>query len=185
MIPTLVFIRQGPAFLACIWRGAALEQVEILLEKVGLGGKRTITANALSHGDQRLLEVAVALAVEPALLFLDEPTAGMNPEERVQVLKNIRQLSREGETIFVLVEHDMDVVFSLSERVIVLTGVNCWEMGVRRKSRRMSRSGKSIWEIRLKYGPIRVGSPDGVRSTFGKPFRRDPEAIPDIGEGYD
>jgi branched-chain amino acid transport system ATP-binding protein len=77
-------------------------------------------ANALSHGDQRLLEVGVALAVEPILLFLDEPTAGMNPVERVQLLENIRQLSRDGQTTFVLVEHDMDIVFSLSERVIVL-----------------------------------------------------------------
>ena len=62
----------------------------------------------------------MALAVKPALLFLDEPTAGMNPVERVKVLENMRQLSREGQTTFVLVEHDMDVVFSLSERVIVL-----------------------------------------------------------------
>jgi branched-chain amino acid transport system ATP-binding protein len=62
----------------------------------------------------------VALAVDPTLLFLDEPTAGMNPVERVQLLNNIRQLSRSGRTTFVLVEHDMDIVFSLSERVIVL-----------------------------------------------------------------
>jgi branched-chain amino acid transport system ATP-binding protein len=54
------------------------------------------------------------------MLFLDEPTAGMNPVERVKVLENIRQLSREGQTTFVLVEHDMDIVFSLSERVVVL-----------------------------------------------------------------
>ena len=90
------------------------------MEKVGLSEKRNIVANALSHGDQRLLEVGVALAVDPILLFLDEPTAGMNPVERVQLLNNIRQLSRYGRTTFVLVEHDMDIVFSCPKRVIVL-----------------------------------------------------------------
>jgi branched-chain amino acid transport system ATP-binding protein len=91
-----------------------------VLEKVGLSNRKDTVANALSHGDQRLLEVGVALAVNPSLLFLDEPTAGMNPVERVRLLENIRQLSRDGRTTFVLVEHDMDIVFSLSDRVIVL-----------------------------------------------------------------
>lgn len=95
-------------------------QAEAVLEKVGLINRKDAVANALSHGDQRLLEVGVALAVNPVLLFLDEPTAGMNPVERVRLLENIRQLSRHGRTTFVLVEHDMDIVFSLSERVIVL-----------------------------------------------------------------
>jgi branched-chain amino acid transport system ATP-binding protein len=67
-----------------------------------------------------VLEVGIALAAKPKLLFLDEPTAGMNPVERVKILDNIRQLSAVGKTTFVIVEHDMDVVFSLSERVIVL-----------------------------------------------------------------
>jgi branched-chain amino acid transport system ATP-binding protein len=62
----------------------------------------------------------VALAARPKLLFLDEPTAGMNPVERVRILENIRRLSVNKETTFVIVEHDMDIVFSLSERVIVL-----------------------------------------------------------------
>jgi branched-chain amino acid transport system ATP-binding protein len=95
-------------------------QAETILEKVGLINRKGAVATALSHGDQRLLEVGVALAVNPSLLFLDEPTAGMNPVERVRLLENIRQLSQHGRTTFVLVEHDMDIVFSLSERVIVL-----------------------------------------------------------------
>ena len=77
-------------------------------------------ANALSHGDQRLLEVAIALAAKPKLLFLDEPTAGMNPLERTKILRNIRELANTGDVTFVIVEHDMDVVFSLSDRVITL-----------------------------------------------------------------
>ncbi|MBK5094737.1 MAG: ABC transporter ATP-binding protein, partial [Deltaproteobacteria bacterium] len=71
-------------------------------------------------GDQRLLEVGVALAARATLLFLDEPTAGMNPVERSRLLEDIRRLAREGQTTFVVVEHDMDVVFALSERIIVL-----------------------------------------------------------------
>jgi branched-chain amino acid transport system ATP-binding protein len=96
------------------------KKAEALLQKVGLMDRSGTPANALSHGDQRLLEVGVALAVNPTLLFLDEPTAGMNPVERVQLLENIRNLSRDGRTTFVLVEHDMDIVFSLSDRVVVL-----------------------------------------------------------------
>ena len=59
----------------------------------------------------------MALAARPALLFLDEPTAGMNPAERTRLLDSVRRLAREGRTTFVVVEHDMDVVFSLSARV--------------------------------------------------------------------
>ena len=94
--------------------------VEEILARVGLSAERDTLASALSHGDQRLLEVGVALASRPTLLFLDEPTAGMNPVERSRLLEDIRRLAREGQTTFVVVEHDMDVVFALSERIIVL-----------------------------------------------------------------
>lgn len=121
MIPVLTMAGKSRTLFSPISREVpSALKVEALLEKVGLSEKRNTVANALSHGDQRLLEVGVALAVDPILLFLDEPTAGMNPVERVQLLNNIRQLSRGGRTTFVLVEHDMDIVFSLSERVIVL-----------------------------------------------------------------
>ncbi len=91
-----------------------------VLERVGLLDQAQMPAKALSHGDQRLLEVAIALAAKPKLLFLDEPTAGMNPMERTKILHNIRELANTGEVTFVIVEHDMDVVFSLSDRVITL-----------------------------------------------------------------
>jgi len=99
---------------------AVLRETEAILSMVALLPERDTPATALSHGDLRLLEVGVALAAAPTLLFLDEPTAGMNPVERVRLLENIRELAREGRTTFVVVEHDMDVVFSLSERIIVL-----------------------------------------------------------------
>jgi len=96
------------------------KEADRILERIGLTAERDTPAGMLSHGDQRLLEVGVALAARPTLLFLDEPTAGMNPVERSRLLEDIRRLSREGRTTFVVVEHDMDVVFSLSERIIVL-----------------------------------------------------------------
>lgn len=98
----------------------ANERVDHLLKEIGLLEKRNLIAGTLSHGDQRLLEIGLAMAPEPKLLFLDEPTAGMNPVERVRVLENIRRLSVEKESTFVIVEHDMDIVFSLSDRIVVL-----------------------------------------------------------------
>jgi branched-chain amino acid transport system ATP-binding protein len=96
------------------------ERVDQLLKEIGLLNKKELPAGTLSHGDQRLLEIGLAMASEPKLLFLDEPTAGMNPVERVKVLENIRRLSREKQSTFVIVEHDMDIVFSLSDRIVVL-----------------------------------------------------------------
>ncbi len=95
-------------------------EVNEILEMIGLAAEAGTTASALSHGDERVLEVGIAMAARPKLLFLDEPTAGMNPVERVRILENIRRLSEQGRTTFVIVEHDMDIVFSLSQRVIVL-----------------------------------------------------------------
>jgi branched-chain amino acid transport system ATP-binding protein len=96
------------------------ERVEKLLTELGMTNKKDLPAGTLSHGDQRLLEIGLAMASEPKLLFLDEPTAGMNPVERVKVLENIRRLSREKNSTFVIIEHDMDIVFALSDRIIVM-----------------------------------------------------------------
>ncbi len=96
------------------------QRVERLLIEIGLADKKGLPAGTLSHGDQRLLEIGLAMASEPRLLFLDEPTAGMNPVERVKVLENIRRLSKEKQSTFVIVEHDMDIVFSLSDRIMVM-----------------------------------------------------------------
>jgi branched-chain amino acid transport system ATP-binding protein len=99
---------------------AVHREVNEILERIGLAAQAGTVASALSHGDERVLEVGIAMAARPKLLFLDEPTAGMNPIERKQILENIRRLSDQGRTTFVIVEHDMDIVFSLSQRVIVL-----------------------------------------------------------------
>jgi branched-chain amino acid transport system ATP-binding protein len=121
LIPALAAAgRTHRLFAAASRETAARADAAAVLERVGLSAHRDLRASALSHGDRHLLEVGVALAARPTLLFLDEPTAGMNPLERARLLDSIRGLAREGRTTFVLVEHDMDVVFSLSERVVVL-----------------------------------------------------------------
>ncbi len=96
------------------------EAAETILQDIGLWPMRHIPAQALSHGDQRLLEIGIAMASSPRLLFLDEPTAGMNPVERRSVLEHIRNMVEAQHATFVIVEHDMDVVFSLSDRIVVM-----------------------------------------------------------------
>ncbi len=121
LVPALAAAgRAGRPFAPVSREAAARAEAEAMLERIGLAARRDVLASALSHGDKHLLEVGVALAARPALLFLDEPTAGMNPVERAQLLGSIRALAAGGRTTFVVVEHDMDVVFSLSQRVVVL-----------------------------------------------------------------
>jgi branched-chain amino acid transport system ATP-binding protein len=120
-IPVLAVKRRATSMLRRVTSDREVQaDVEKILDRVGLGDQAHMTAAALSHGDQRLVEVAIALAAKPRLLFLDEPTAGMNPVERTRILQNIKQLSQTGDVTFVIVEHDMDVVFSLSDRVIAM-----------------------------------------------------------------
>ena len=102
-------------------RGAlkeASEQADFLLERVGLAHLRGKTVADLAHGQQRALEIAMALASEPRLLLMDEPTAGMSPEETRIMMDLIGQLSTERTVV--LVEHKMKLVMGLCERLIVL-----------------------------------------------------------------
>jgi branched-chain amino acid transport system ATP-binding protein len=89
-----------------------------LLERVGLHERADVVAGVLAHGEQRQLEVALALATRPALLLLDEPMAGMGPDESAQMVKLIASLR--SDLTIVLVEHDMDAVFRLADRISVL-----------------------------------------------------------------
>ena len=98
----------------------ALAEAEQILKEIGLWEERDHPAGALSHGDQRLLELGIAIASNPELCLLDEPSAGLTPVERATVLYLIRKLAGERRTTFVIVEHDMDVVFSLSDWIVVM-----------------------------------------------------------------
>jgi branched-chain amino acid transport system ATP-binding protein len=91
-----------------------------LLAYVGLDGQGEVTAKNLSYGDQRRLEIARALASEPQLLLLDEPTAGMNPQETAQMTRFINQMRHDLALTILLIEHDMKVVMGISDRVAVL-----------------------------------------------------------------
>ena len=88
------------------------------LERVGLGSRAETLVSKLSHGEQRELELAVALATKPHLLLLDEPMAGLGSTESARMVKLLQELRRE--VTIVLVEHDMDAVFALADRITVL-----------------------------------------------------------------
>ena len=94
------------------------EETQAILERLGLRDKGKMLASSLSHGDQRLLEIGVALAGAPRLLLLDEPTAGMSPRETEQTMRLIRQLAKDVAVI--LVEHDMEVVMTISDKISVM-----------------------------------------------------------------
>jgi len=93
-------------------------ETEEVLKRINLDGERDIPASQLSYGKSRSLEISMALATDPDLVMLDEPTAGMSVDETHNAVELIRRLT-EGKTM-VIIEHDMDVVFSLADRITVL-----------------------------------------------------------------
>ena len=96
------------------------DEVQAMLEQTGLASKSERPVGELAHGDQRAAEIAMALALRPRMLLLDEPTAGMGEQETFQMTQLIRKLHRESGFTIVLIEHDMRVVFHLADRVTVL-----------------------------------------------------------------
>jgi len=105
------------------WRPARREEAlrapaRKILDEVGLGARAEIIAANLAHGEQRQLEIAMALATSPRLLLLDEPVAGMGIEESQRMVQFLGTLK--GRRTMILVEHDMDAVFSLADRISVL-----------------------------------------------------------------
>jgi branched-chain amino acid transport system ATP-binding protein len=108
--------------LFTLWsdRRDLMDAADAILERVRLADKRDAAASALSHGDQRKLEVALLIALEPDVFMFDEPTAGMSVDEVPTILEIIGELKRDPTKTILLVEHKMDVVRSLAERIIVL-----------------------------------------------------------------
>ena len=101
-------------------RRLMLGETEALLERLGLADEADKPAGTLSYGDRRRLEVALALACEPELLLLDEPTSGMSVSEKPALVQLIQEIVKEKGVTTVLIEHDMDVVFSVSDRITVM-----------------------------------------------------------------
>ncbi len=107
------------------WLGAdarkgVQKQVAELLESTGLASKADRLVGELSHGDQRAAEIAMALALRPRLLLLDEPTAGMGEQETYEITQLVRRLHKDAKLTILLIEHDMRVIFHLADRITVL-----------------------------------------------------------------
>lgn len=102
--------------------GAALYRDETaeVLETVGLAGDAAMLAGLLAYGKQKQLELAIALAAEPELLLLDEPTAGMSPQETAESIQLIDRITSERDLTLLFTEHDMDVVFTIADTISVL-----------------------------------------------------------------
>ena len=99
----------------------ARPQADEVMDLVGLRSRAGTLSGNLSHGDQKLLDIALALALEPRVLLLDEPTAGMGPEERWQMIETVRQLWERKKMTLIFIEHDMDIVFKYAQTIRVLS----------------------------------------------------------------
>jgi branched-chain amino acid transport system ATP-binding protein len=113
--------RSGSSF--SFWKPLASEralfdEARALLDQVGLGARADALAGNLAHGEQRQLEVGLALATQPKLLLLDEPMAGMGPDESERMIELVQELKKS--IALLLIEHDMDAVFRLADRISVL-----------------------------------------------------------------
>ncbi|MGB3837142.1 ABC transporter ATP-binding protein [Castellaniella sp.] len=96
------------------------QQATQLLQDLGLTHLAEQIAGTISYGDKRLVEIAMVLAIRPELVLLDEPTAGMTPDETGRVVELVRGLARTGKYTFLITEHDMRVVFDLADRILVM-----------------------------------------------------------------
>jgi len=97
-----------------------VEETRQILDRVGLNDQQLALAGSLSHGDKRILEIAIALGNEPELLILDEPTAGMSPDETAATMALVQRLAREQGLTILFCEHDMDVVFNVATSIMVM-----------------------------------------------------------------
>jgi branched-chain amino acid transport system ATP-binding protein len=118
-----IFSRQGKAL-----RMASLSQHDHdvrrealeVLGQFGLAGMSSLPAGALAQGERKLLDVAIAYALRPKLLFLDEPTSGVSTRDKAQIMDTVSSVVRAGQVTAVVIEHDMDVVFRYSDRIVMM-----------------------------------------------------------------
>jgi branched-chain amino acid transport system ATP-binding protein len=118
-----IFAREGKTrrIFALAERDAAVNREAVdLLAEFGLGGKAEAPARDLAQGERKLLDVAIAYALRPKLLFLDEPTSGVSTRDKAQIMDTVSSVVRGGGITAVVIEHDMDVVFKYSDRVVVM-----------------------------------------------------------------
>jgi len=110
----------GRSWLPRAVRGDVARRVDELLDVVGLAGRADRVVGELAHGDQRVVEIALALAMNPRLLLLDEPTAGMGDTETDHMVDLVRRLHVDRKLSILFIEHDMSIVFGIAQRITVL-----------------------------------------------------------------
>ncbi len=118
-----IFAREGKTrrfFVPAARDAAVTQEASDLLEQFGIVGKTQALARDLAQGERKLLDVAVAYALRPNLLFLDEPTSGVSTRDKAQIMDTVSSVVRGGGITAVVIEHDMDVVFKYSDRVVVM-----------------------------------------------------------------
>jgi branched-chain amino acid transport system ATP-binding protein len=99
---------------------ATRDRAHEVMEQLHLSSKANVVSGNLSHGDQKLLDLALALVLKPKVLLLDEPVAGMGPEEREKMIETVHALWKRGGLTVVLIEHDMEIVFRVAQHIFVL-----------------------------------------------------------------
>src|SRR5262249_11504212 len=99
---------------------AVWDEANDVLRQFGLDRQAAMLAGAISHGERKLLDVAVAYALRPKLLLLDEPTSGVSTREKAPIMDIVSSIVRSGGITVVIIEHDMDIVFRYSERIVVM-----------------------------------------------------------------
>jgi len=107
------------AALADLDRDVRREALDVL-SQFGLAAKSAVPAGGLAQGERKLLDVALAYALRPKLLFLDEPTSGVSTREKTQIMDTVSSVVRAGAVTAVIIEHDMDVVFRYSDRIVMM-----------------------------------------------------------------
>lgn len=153
-----------------LWRPARLYYVDeamALLERVGMAAQHDRACGVLAYGDIKRVELAVALANEPTLLLMDEPTAGMAPRERVELMQLTADIVRERNISVLFTEHDMDVVFAHADRIMVLNRGQMIAMGKPDEVR----ADKQVQDIYLGSGATH-----GVKTDAAPTDQQQPEA---------
>ena len=112
--------KTGKLMSLAVSDGEVRQEAHELLEQFGIGEKWNVVASGLAQGERKLLDVAVAYSLRPKLLLLDEPTSGVSTREKVGIMDTVSSVVRGGRTAAAIVEHDMDVVFKYSDRVVVM-----------------------------------------------------------------
>ena len=112
--------RAAGSMLRAFARPDARARAREIIDMMGLAAQARTLSSRLSYGDQKLLDIALALALEPKVLLLDEPTAGMGPEERWQMIDKVHALWQRQRMTLIFIEHDMDIVFKIAPRICVL-----------------------------------------------------------------